>query len=113
MSMGPVEVFVGLLIAAIPLVGLARRWQIPYPILLVVGGLVLGFVPGLPRIELPPELVLLIFLPPLLYWESITAPTDEMRANARMIWPLAVGLVILTTGAVSYTHLTLPTILRV
>jgi monovalent cation/hydrogen antiporter len=101
MSMDRVEVFVGLLIAAIPLVGLARRWQIPYPIVLVIGGLVLGFVPGLPRIELPPDLVLLIFLPPLLYWESITAPTDEMRANARMIWPLAVGLVILTTSVVA------------
>ncbi len=101
MSMDRVEVFVGLLIAAIPLVGLARRWQIPYPIVLVIGGLVLGFVPGLPRIELSPDLVLLIFLPPLLYWESITAPTDEMRANARVIWPLAVGLVILTTAVVA------------
>ncbi len=99
--MDRVEVFVGLLIAAIPLVGLARRWQIPYPIVLVIGGLGLGFVPGLPRIELSPDLVLLIFLPPLLYWESITAPTDEMRANARMIWPLAIGLVILTTAVVA------------
>jgi Na+/H+ antiporter len=101
MSMDRVEVFVGLLIAAIPLVGLARRWRIPYPIVLVIGGLGLGFVPGLPRIELSPDLVLLIFLPPLLYWESITAPTDEMRANARMIWPLAIGLVILTTAVVA------------
>jgi monovalent cation/hydrogen antiporter len=101
MSMDRVEVFVGLLIAAIPLVGLARRWKIPYPIVLVIGGLGLGFVPGLPRIELSPDLVLLIFLPPLLYWESITAPTDEMRANARMIWPLAIGLVILTTAVVA------------
>lgn len=105
------EVFVGLLIAAIPLVGLARRWHIPYPIVLVLGGLVLGFVPGLPRIELDPDLVLLLFLPPLLYWESVTAPTDEMRLNARWIWPLAVGLVIGTTASIAFVvHLVVPQI---
>jgi NhaP-type Na+/H+ or K+/H+ antiporter len=64
-----VEVFVGLLIFAVPLVGLARRWHVPYPIVLVLGGLAAGFVPGLPTISLDPDLVLLIFFPPLLYWE--------------------------------------------
>jgi Na+/H+ antiporter len=108
-SMTNVEVFVGLLIAAIPLVGLARRWHVPYPIVLVAGGLVLGFVPGLPPIALDPDLVLLIFLPPLLYWESITAPTDEMLSNAQAIWPLAVGLVIATTaGVAAIAHAIVP-----
>ncbi|HTD36241.1 MAG TPA: Na+/H+ antiporter [Candidatus Limnocylindrales bacterium] len=99
--MSRVELFVALLLAAIPLVGIARRWNVPSPIVLVLGGLVLGFVPGLPQIVLDPDLVLLIFLPPLLYWESITAPTDEMRANWRTIWPLALGLTIATIALVA------------
>jgi len=57
---------VGLFTATVPLVALARRVNIPYPVVLVLGGLVLGFIPGLPRIELDPNLVLVIFLPPLL-----------------------------------------------
>jgi monovalent cation/hydrogen antiporter len=101
MPMSRVELFVGLLLAAIPLVGIARRWGVPAPIVLVLGGLVLGFVPGLPRVVLDPDLVLLIFLPPLLYWESITAPTDEMRANWRTIWPLALGLTVATIALVA------------
>ena len=84
MSRSVTEVFVGLLIVAIPLIGLARRWLIPYPIALVLGGLALGFVPGLPAISLDPDLVLLIFLPPLLYWQSVTAPICEMRANEKL-----------------------------
>lgn len=101
MSRALLQVFVGLLIAAIPLIGLARRWNVPYPIVLVIGGLVLGFVPGLPPVALNPDLVLLIFLPPLLYWESITAPTDEMKANAPRVLPLAIGLVLATIAAVA------------
>ena len=99
----PIGFVVALLAATIPLVALARRARIPYPVVLVVGGLILGFVPGLPRIQLDPNLVFVIFLPPLLYWESVTAPTDEMRANAAWIWSLALGLVIATTLAVALT----------
>ena len=101
MSRSVTEVFVGLLIVAIPLIGLARRWLIPYPIALVLGGLALGFVPGLPAISLDPDLVLLIFLPPLLYWQSVTAPIGEMRANKGWIVALALGLVIATTIVVA------------
>ena len=82
--------------AAIPLIALARRANIPYPIVLVLGGLVLGFIPALPHLELDPNLVLVIFLPPLLYWEAINAPTDVMRQNWSQIWVLAFGLVIAT-----------------
>src|SRR6516164_3727539 len=93
-TMPPIEFAVALLVVTIPLVTIARRFDIPYPVVLIIGGLLLGFVPRLPRVELNPDLVLVIFLPPLMYWESITAPTDEMRANAAWIWPMAVGLVI-------------------
>ena len=96
-----VGVLLALLVITIPLVALAQRVNVSYPIVLVVGGLALGFVPGLPDIQLNPDLVLLIFLPPLLYWESITAPTDAMAENAGQIALLAVGLVIATTIAVA------------
>ena len=57
----------GLLVAMTALLVFASFFSVPYPILLVLGGLALGFVPGLPDFELPPELVLIAFLPPLLY----------------------------------------------
>ena len=109
MAQNDVWLLIGLFVAAIPLIWLARRANIPYPIVLVLGGLVLGFVPWLPRVELDPNLVLIIFLPPLLYWESVTAPTDVMRANAGQIWLLAIGLVTATTIAVAaVVHLAIP-----
>lgn len=94
---------------AVPLVSLARRLKIAYPIVLLLAGLALGFAPFMPRITLDPALVLVIFLPPLLYWEALTAPTDVMRANATWIASLAVGLVIVTTGVVGLVaHATIP-----
>ena len=96
-----IEALIGLLVVTIPLVALARRAEVPYPIVLVLGGLALGFVPGLPSVHLDPNLVLLIFLPPLLYWEAITAPTDIMLANLSQIGNLAIGLVLATTVAVA------------
>jgi len=74
---------------------------VPYPIVLVLGGLVLGFVPGLPPAELPPELVLVLFLPPLLFQEAFSFSPRALRANARPIALLAVGLVLATMTAVA------------
>jgi CPA1 family monovalent cation:H+ antiporter len=92
-------------------VALAKRVDISYPIVLVLSGLALGFVPGLPRVSLDPNLVLLIFLPPLLYWEAITAPTDVMLENVGQISVLAVGLVIVTTVAVALAaHALIPNV---
>jgi CPA1 family monovalent cation:H+ antiporter len=109
MSQNEIWLIVGLFSVAIPIVALARRANVPYPIALVIGGLALGFIPGLPRIELDPNLVLLIFLPPLLYWGAITAPTDVMRANAGQIWSLTIGLVIATTVTVALVaHAVIP-----
>jgi len=75
---------------------LARRIGLPYPVLFVVGGLVLGFVPGLPRIALQPDLVLLVFLPPLLFSAAFAMPLRELRRNLWPIGRLAVGLVLVT-----------------
>ena len=83
----------GLLVAMTALLVFASFFSIPYPILLVLGGLALGFVPGLPDFELPPELVLIAFLPPLLYASAFFTSLRDLRANIRPISLLAVGLV--------------------
>jgi Na+/H+ antiporter len=88
-------------IAIIVLVTIANRINVAYPIVLVLGGMAIGFVPGIPTFQLPPELVLVVFLPPLLYWESVTAPTSEFRAGALWIFQMAFGLVIVTTIVVA------------
>jgi CPA1 family monovalent cation:H+ antiporter len=97
------------LTAAVPLVLLARKVNVAYPIVLVLFGLVLGFVPGLPQAKLPPDIILVIFLPPLLFWETITAPTRAFKAFAQPILRLAVGLVIVTTASVAWVaHALIP-----
>src|SRR5919197_368331 len=80
---------------------LAGVVRVPYPILLVLGGLVLGFVPGVPRAELPPDLVLVLFLPPLLYQAAFFSSPRDLRADTRTITLLAVGLVLATMSAVA------------
>jgi len=95
------EILIGLLVAVAALATLATRLKVPYPILLVLGGSVLGFVPGLPRVELDPELVFLLFLPPLLYVSALFTSWRDFRANVRPISLLAVGLVLMTTFVVA------------
>ena len=80
---------------------LAGVVRVPYPIMLVLGGLVLGFVPGVPRFELQPALVLVLFLPPLLYYEAFFSSPRELRSDARAITLLAVGLVLATMSVVA------------
>lgn len=80
---------------------LARRIGVPYPILLVVAGLVIALVPGVPRIELDPDTVLLVFLPPILFSTAFFLSPRELWRNIRPISLLAVGLVITTTLAVA------------
>src|SRR5919197_1802668 len=82
---------------------LAGAVRVPYPIVLVLGGLVLGFVPGVPRVELQPDLVLVLFLPPLLYQAAFFSSPRDLRADARTITLLAVGLVLATMSAVAVT----------
>ena len=74
----------------------ARRAGIPYPTLLVIGGLGLAFVPGLPTIKLEPDLVLLVFLPPLLFSAAAESPIRDLRANLVPLLRLSIGLVLFT-----------------
>lgn len=70
--------------------------SIPYPIVLVIGGLLLGFVPGMPHVELSPELVLVIFLPPLLYGAAFFSSLRDLRRHLQPIASLSIGLVVAT-----------------
>src|SRR5712692_1868094 len=80
---------------------LAQRLALPYPVLFVLGGLVLGLLPGLPPLALAPELIFLVFLPPLLAAGGWFTSRRDLRANARTIVALAVGLVLANTGVVA------------
>ncbi|MFL6074939.1 MAG: Na+/H+ antiporter [Mycobacteriales bacterium] len=88
----------------------APRLRLAPPVLLLAAGALLGLVPALRRVSLPPEVVLLLFLPALLYWESLTTSLREIRSNLRAIVLLSTGLVIATAAAVAATahHLGLP-----
>src|SRR5215203_2218077 len=102
-------VLLGLLVAGAALIAIAQVVRVPYPIPLVLGGLALGFAPGMPTIELSPDLVLVAFLPPLLYGAAFFTPPRELRANAGSISTLAVGLVLATTVAVAVVaHAVIP-----
>jgi len=94
------ELVLALLIAVAGLVTIARRLGIAYPIFLVIGGLALGLVPGVPRFEMDPDVIFLVVLPPLLYIAAYFTPARSLRANVGMIGLLAVGLVIATALAV-------------
>jgi monovalent cation/hydrogen antiporter len=97
----PLETIILLLVAVLLLMTLARRVLIPYPILLVLGGLALSFVPDVPVVRLDPDLVFLVFLPAVLWSAAYFTSLREFTANLRPIVLLAVGLVLATTVAVA------------
>jgi Na+/H+ antiporter len=90
-----------LLVAVGGMLVLASRTGLPYHLLLVLGGLVLGLTPGAPTVEMPPEIVLVAFLPPLLYVGAYYTSLRDLRANLRPIGLLSVGLVLTTTLVVA------------
>ena len=90
-----------ILVAIAILFELARRIGVPYPTLFVIGGLGLAFVPGLPKIELQPDLVLLVFLPPLLFGAAVDTPIRELRTNIAPLLRLSIGLVVFTMTIVA------------
>src|SRR6187401_2384054 len=94
-------VALSLLLAVATLLALAPALRIPYPILLVIGGLMLGVVPGMPEFELQPEVVFFGVLPPLLYISAFFTSLRDLRATMKPIGLLAVGLVVATTIGVA------------
>src|ERR687888_204373 len=99
----------GLLVAVAGLSALARYLSLPYPIVLVIGGAAFGFIPGIPDVRLDPDVVLVVFLPPLLYGAAFFANLGDIRANLRSNTLAAVGLVLVTMIAVAVVaHAVIP-----
>ncbi|GAB3695802.1 Na+/H+ antiporter [Spirosoma flavus] len=90
-----------LLAVMIGLSAVADKIKLPYPILMVTAGIAVGFIPGTPKIELDPEIVFLIFLPPLLYDAAYNISMTEFRTNMSTISGLAFALVFITTVAIA------------
>src|SRR2546421_8148020 len=95
------EVSVVIGVAVLLCTALARRWHVAPPVLLLAVGAALGLVPGLDGVVLPPEVVLLIFLPALLYWEALSTSLREIRANLRVILLVSVVFVLVTAACVA------------
>jgi monovalent cation/hydrogen antiporter len=95
------EIVLGLMVAIAALSVIARVAGVPYPIVLVLGGLGISLIPGVPEVEMKPDLVLALFLPPLLYSAAFFASLRDLRANLRPISMLAIGLVVVTAVLVA------------
>src|SRR5215211_485106 len=96
------EIVLAALFVSVAVLNAIARWlSVPYPIPLVIGGLVLGLLPGIPEIELEPDLVLVIFLPPLLYAAAFFSDLRALRSDLRPIAMTSIGLVLVTMGAVA------------
>ncbi|MEQ3551915.1 Na+/H+ antiporter [Pseudonocardia nematodicida] len=95
------QVLVTVLVAVLGLTRLARVLRLPAPVVLLVGGVPLAFLPWTADVTLPPEVVLLLFLPALLYWESLTTSLREIRSNLRVVFLTSVVLVLVTAGTVA------------
>ena len=107
--MRELELIIALLAVFATVQMLARRWSVPYPSLLVIGGLGLAFIPGLPRIDSDPELLFLIFIPPLLYWTAVTTSVRDLKDVIGPVARLATALVLLTMAIVAVVaHLLSP-----
>ncbi len=101
MVIGKLETILVLLGIVAVLSVLAARIRFPFPIMMVLGGVGIALVPGLPVVTMDPELVLLVFLPPILYSAAFNFPWDELRRNLRPILLMATGLVFATLVSVA------------
>ncbi|HYK81597.1 MAG TPA: Na+/H+ antiporter [Gemmatimonadales bacterium] len=103
------DTVLALLVGVTFLALVARRLDVPTPAVLVAGGLLVALAPGLPAVQFDPQLVFLVFVPPLLYRASLLASYRDVRANLRPILLLGVGHVLFVTAAVAWVaHLTVP-----
>ena len=109
--MREIELVLLLLVLVTALTLVARRFTLPYPIVMVLGGLLLSQIPALPAFELPPELVFFVFLPPLLFAGGYFTSLRDFKANLRPIFLLAFGLVIFTAAVVAVVaHMFVPSL---
>ena len=99
--MRELELILALLAVSAAVQMLARRISVPYPSLLIIGGLALALIPGLPRIDSNPELLFLIFVPPLLYWNALTTSIRDLRDVIGPVARLSTVLVLVTMTAVA------------
>src|SRR5215470_8668820 len=99
--MDQLEALVGLVVAAVFLAAAARRVGAPYPVFLALGGALLAFVPGAPTFTVPPELVLALFIAPVLLDAAYDASLRDLKDNWVPITSLVVFAVVLTTAAVA------------
>ena len=106
-------VFLFALVAALVLI--ARRIAVPYPVLLVLAGLAISFIPRLPQMRLQPDVVFYFFLPPLIYPAALLTSWRDFRRDLQPILSLAIGLVLFFVGAIAvvirarwYSHLRWP-----
>src|SRR5947207_11888228 len=110
--MGDLQILLAaLFVSAAGLNAIANWLKVPYPITLVIGGLILGLLPGMPNVQLNPDLVLLVFLPPLLYSSAFFFDLRSLRADARVISINAIGLTLATAaivGVVAHEVIDLP-----
>src|ERR671914_2064565 len=105
------EALVVLFLCVVALGWAARQVRVPYLIMLVLGGVLLGFIPGLPQVPLDPSLILSIVLLPVLYQAALFTSWRDFRRHLRAISSLAIGLVLVTTLAVAVTvHFLIPTL---
>src|SRR5262249_12503768 len=95
--MSTLQVVLFFVLCSVALGWVARRASVPYPIALVIGGGALGFLPGLPSLEIDPQFLLVLVLPPILYQAALLTSWRDFKANMRRIGLLAFGLVIATT----------------
>ena len=91
------------LVCLIILISIAiRKTKIPLPLALVVAGMVLSFIPNVPTVHIPPDLILYLFLPLLVYQASVTIPWHDLKNNLRLIVLLSVGHVLFATLAIAW-----------
>lgn len=97
------HVIIFLLFIAIAMSAVAPKIKIPYPVLLIAVGIIVGFIPGFHYVPIDPDVVFLLFLPPLLYDAAVNIPIHDFKANLRTISMMAITLVFITMVAIAVT----------
>jgi NhaP-type Na+/H+ or K+/H+ antiporter len=103
------SIVIFILAVMIGLSAIADKVKLPYPVLLIVAGIAVGFIPSIPHIELNPEIIFLIFLPPLLYDAAFHSSFNTIKTNINTISTLAITLVFITASGIAvFAHYVIP-----